>query len=271
MGRKPGRKTRETVATMPKTVETEKLFAALEKELRIADFTDVSNNGVQVASPKRQIRKVCSGVDATLPFFEEAAKRGADLVICHHGISWGDSLKRLDGLNYELVSFLVKSGMALWACHLPLDAHPSLGNNAQICRALGLRGLEPFYRYHGETIGFKGELAAPLRRDDFAALVKERVSPRVVAHGFGAEAIRTVGVVSGGAADGIAQALDEGLDAYLTGETDLQNYNMCLQRRGNMFAAGHYATERFGIRAVGEWIAAEFGIGHEFVDFDLPF
>lgn len=251
-------------------VKTKELFAALGKELRIADFEDVSNNGVQVASSKTEIAKVCSGVDATLPFFEEAARRGADLVICHHGISWGDSLKRIDGLNYDLVSFLVKHDMALWACHLPLDAHPELGNNAQICRALGLRGLSPFYRYHGETIGFKGELAAPLPRADFLALLREKVSPRVVAHEFGAETIRTVDVVSGGAADGIAQALDEGLDAYLTGETDLQNYNLCLQRRGNMYAAGHYATERFGIRAVGEWIAAKFGIEHEFVDFDLP-
>ena len=251
-------------------VKTKELFAALEKELRIADFEDVSNNGVQVASSKTEIAKVCSGVDATLPFFEEAARRGADLVICHHGISWGDSLKRIDGLNYDLVSFLVKHDMALWACHLPLDAHPTLGNNAQICGTLGLRNLKPFYRYHGETIGFKGELPEPLPRDKFAALVKEIISPRVVAHKFGAETIRTVGVVSGGAADGIAQALDEGLDAYLTGETDLQNYNLCLQRRGNMYAAGHYATERFGIRAVGEWIAAKFGIEHEFVDFDLP-
>lgn len=251
-------------------VKTKELFAALGKELRIADFEDVSNNGVQVASSKTEIAKVCSGVDATLPFFEEAARRGADLVICHHGISWGDSLKRIDGLNYELVSFLVKHDMALWACHLPLDAHPTLGNNAQICGTLGLRNLEPFYRYHGETIGFKGELPEPLPRDKFAVLVKERISPRVVAHAFGAETIRTVGVVSGGAADGIAQALDEGLDAYLTGETDLQNYNLCLQRRGNMYAAGHYATERFGIRAVGEWLSAKFGIEHEFVDFDLP-
>lgn len=255
---------------MQKRVEAKCLFAALGEELRIADFADVSNNGVQVASAKHEFAKVCSGVDATLPFFEEAAKRGADLVICHHGISWGDSLKRIAGLNYDLVSFLVRHNIALWACHLPLDAHPALGNNAQICGALGLRNLEPFYRYHGETIGFKGEMERPMPRDEFAVLVQERISSHVVAHEFGAETIRTVGVVSGGAADGIAQALDEGLDAYLTGETDLPTYNLCLQRRGNMFSAGHYATEKFGIRAVGEWMSTRFGIEHEFVDFDLP-
>lgn len=250
--------------------KSDTLYAALAKELRIADFEDVSNNGLQVASRRGEIGKVCTGVDATLPFFEEAVRRGADLVVCHHGISWGDSLKRIDGLNYELVSFLVKHDLALWACHLPLDAHPSLGNNARICAALGLRGLKPFYRYHGETIGFKGELATPMPRDAFLELLRGRVSPRITAHEFGAGTIRTVGVVSGGAADGIAQALDEGLDAYLTGETDLVSYNVCLQRGGNMYAAGHYATERFGVRAVGEWLAAKFGVEHEFIDFDIP-
>lgn len=248
----------------------ETIFQALEREFRIQDIHDVSNNGVQVASRKSRFAKVCSGVDATLPFFKEAVRRGADLVICHHGISWGDSLKRIDGLNYEMVSFLVENNLALWACHLPLDAHPVLGNNAQICKALGLSGIEPFYRYHGETIGFKGRFAAPVPRERLADLIKSAINHDAKAHLFGPEMIETIGVVSGGAADGIDQAIDEGLDAYITGETNLQSYNLCLQRGGNMFAAGHYATERFGIRATGEWLATTFGLGHEFIDFDIP-
>lgn len=254
-----------------KTIEAAVLCGALANKFRIADFTDHSNNGLQVASSRGCFSRVCCGVDATLPFFEEAARRGADLLICHHGISWGDSLKRIDGLNYELVSFLIRHDIALWACHLPLDAHPELGNNAQICRALGLARLAPFYRYHGETIGFRGEFAKPMPRADFLALVRGRISPRVSAMEFGADAIRTVGVVSGGAADGISQAQDEGLDAYITGEANLQSYNECLQRHGNMYAAGHYATERFGVRAIGEWLSSEFGLAHEFVDFDIAY
>lgn len=254
-----------------KTVDSAALCGALAAKFRIGEFSDHSNNGLQVSSGRKAFSKVCSGVDATLPFFEEAARRGADLVVCHHGISWGDSLRRIDGLNYELVSFLVRHDIALWACHLPLDAHPELGNNAQICRALGLRGTEPFYHYHGETIGFRGELAEPMRRANFLALVRERISPRTAAIEFGPETIRTVGVVSGGAADGISQAIAAGLDAYVSGEANLQSYNECLQRRGNMYAAGHYATERFGIRATGEWISSAFGIEHEFVDFDIPY
>jgi len=254
-----------------KKIESAVLCGALANKFHIAEFTDYSNNGLQVASSRGCVSKVCTGVDASLPFFEEAARRGADFVICHHGISWGDSLKRIDGLNYELVSFLIRHDMALWACHLPLDAHPELGNNAQICAALGLGRLAPFHRYHGETIGFKGEFENPMPRADFLALIRERVSPRVSAIEFGPDSIRTVGVVSGGAADGISQAADEGLDAYITGEANLQAYNECLQRHGNMYAAGHYATERFGVRAIGEWLSAEFGLEHEFVDFDIAF
>lgn len=253
-----------------KSVGAEALYAALAEKLNIAGFEDVSNNGLQVASRKTTIAKVCSGVDATLPFFEEAARRGADLVICHHGISWGDSLKRIAGLNYEQVSFLLAHDLALWACHLPLDAHPTLGNNAQLCAALGLADIRPFGIYHGQTIGFRGTFAAPMPRAAFLARLKEGVSPRVVAHEFGPAEIRTVGIVSGGAASMLGEALDEGLDAFVDGETDLATYNLCLQRRGNMYAAGHYATERFGIRAVGEWLASRFGVEHEFIDFDLP-
>lgn len=246
------------------------LFNALAEELHISDWNDVSNNGLQVASSKSDIRKVCSGVDATIPFFEEAIRRNADLVIVHHGISWGDSLKRIDGLNFELVSLLVKNDIALWACHLPLDAHPVLGNNAQICNALGLHSIRPFGIYHGRHIGFCGEFAAPIPRDDFRALLTKTIAPRITAHEFGTDSIKSVGVVSGGAASNLVDALDLGLDAFVDGETDLQTFNLCLQRHGNMYAAGHYASERFGIRAVGDWLASNFGIEHEFIDFDIP-
>ena len=246
------------------------LFDALAEKLNVASFEDASNNGLQMASRKKAIAKVCTGVDATLPFFREAVRRGADLVVCHHGISWGDSLKRIDGLNYEIVSFLVEHDLALWACHLPLDAHPALGNNAQICASLGLSDLKPFGEYHGQTIGFKGEFASPIPRAAFLALVREKISPRVTAHEFGPREIRTVGVVSGGASSMLGEALDCGLDAFVDGETDLAAYNLCLQRGGNLYAAGHYATERFGVRAVGDWLARRFGIAHEFIDFDIP-
>ncbi len=246
------------------------LLAKLADKLDIEAFHDYSNNGLQVDSRRTEIRKVVTGVDATLPFFKAAVEAGADLVICHHGISWGDSLKRIAGLNYERVKFLMDHDLALWACHLPLDAHPELGNNAGICAALGLVERKPFGEYHGNTIGFSGRLSSPLSRDAFANLVRDKIGGNLHTALFGKETIETVGVISGGAANMAGQAADAGFDAYVDGEMDLGSYNLCLQRGLNMFAPGHYATERFGVRALGGWIERTFGIEHQFVDFDLP-
>ncbi len=246
------------------------LIAALADKMAIDTFDDVSNNGLQVDSRREEIRKVVTGVDATLPLFKAAAEAGADLVICHHGISWGDSLKRITGLNYELVKFLMDNNLALWACHLPLDAHAELGNNAGICQALGLVERKPFGKYHGNTIGFSGRLPSPMPRDAFANLVRDKIGNNLHTALFGKDIIETVGVISGGAADMVSQAADAGFDAYVDGEMDLASYNICLQRGINMFAPGHYATERFGVRAVGGWLERTFGIAHQFVDFDLP-
>lgn len=248
------------------------LIAALDDKLDLAVFSDYSNNGLQVDSSKSEITRICSGVDASLPFFEKAAESGADLVICHHGLSWGDSLKYIRGLNYDLVSFLIRHDIALYAAHLPLDAHAELGNNAQIAAALGLRDLKPFGVYHGRPIGFQGTLPAPLERDAFEVLLRLSLNPGDFrALPFGRESVQTVGVVSGGGADSVGQAIDAGLDAYVTGEADLVAYNTALQRKMNMYAAGHYATERFGVRALGDWLASTFGVPHSFIDLNLPY
>ncbi len=259
-----------TGGAAPRAVEKSVLLDALHARLRIDDFHDYSNNGLQVDSTRQTVSKVVSGVDATLDFFEAAAARGADLAICHHGISWGDSLKRLTGLNFRFVRLLMERDLALWACHLPLDANESLGNNARICDALGLVDKAPFGRYKDQFIGFRGVLSEPLARDRFNALLEKRISPRIVAHPFGGDTIRTVGVVSGGAPELLSDAVEAGIDAYVTGETNLAALNLARQCGANMFACGHYATERFGIRAVGDWLAETFGVAHEFIDFDLP-
>lgn len=253
------------------SVEKTALIRAMADELGIERFHDSSNNGLQVDSSRTDIRRICTGVDASLPFLRAARDAGADMVLCHHGISWGDSLKRITGLNYSIVKFLMDADLALFACHLPLDAHPVLGNNAQICDALGLTDRRPFGEYHGETIGFAGRLPSPMGRDDFAELVRGKIGANLRTALFGRETIETVGVISGGAAGMAGQAMDQGLDAFIDGEIDLVSYNECMQRGMNLFAAGHYATERFGVRALGEWVAGKFGVAHEFIDLDIPY
>lgn len=251
-------------------MQLERLVAALDKELVLTGWNDDSNNGLQVANGGRAT-KVALGVDATLPFFERAAACGADLAICHHGLSWGDSLKRITGLNYRLLAFLLKHDLALWACHLPLDAHPRLGNNACLARALGLRARQPFGLYHGRLIGVRGVLPQPESPAAFQRRVARAVGGEARALAFGKPAIRSVGVISGGAASQVADAIAEGLDAYVTGESNLQAYNLAVQQRIHAVFAGHYATERFGVRAVGAWIARRFHLPVEFVDLGIPY
>ena len=247
-----------------------RLVSALDKELEIDRFTDDSHNGLQVANAGR-VTKICLGVDATLPFFERAAACGADLVICHHGLSWGDSLKRITGLNHRLLSFLMEHDMALWACHLPLDAHPHLGNNARLAAALGLRTRQPCFVYHGQKIGVRGTLPRPLPFADFLKRVEQVVGGHVRSLDFGRPAVRTVGIVSGGAPSQIAEAIEMGLDVYLTGESNLHAYNLAAQERINAVFAGHYATERFGVQAVGTWVRRRFGLPAAFVDLAIPY
>lgn len=249
----------------------DKVVAALDAELRLSDFHDDSHNGLQVANRGGRVTRVCCGVDASLSFFEAAAAQGADLLICHHGLSWGDSLARLAGLAFRQVAFLIDRGMALYGCHLPLDAHPTLGNNARICRVLGLTGRRPFGDYHGQTIGCRGVLPRPLRRTEFAALLRDRLAPRLRVMPFGPATIRRVGVVSGGAADMAGQAAAAGLDAYVSGEATLQGFNLAQQHGINAFFAGHYATERFGVQAVGAWLGRRFKLPADFVDLDTAY
>ncbi len=254
-----------------KTVALGRLVSHLDRELAIAKFKDDSNNGLQVENSGR-VTRVCLGVDATLPFFEKAAAAGADLVICHHGLSWGDSLKRITGLNRRLIGFLIEHDMALWACHLPLDAHPRLGNNARLAHALGLTRCQPAFIYHGQTIGVRGVLPRAMSFEQCQRRVQQAVGGGAVrALPFGKSTVRSVGIVSGGGASNIAEAVGHKLDVYLTGEPTLYAYNLAAQEKINALFAGHYATERFGVQAVGAWIKQRTGLPVSFVEMGIPY
>jgi dinuclear metal center YbgI/SA1388 family protein len=247
------------------------LAAWLDRELAVARFQDHAHNGLQVANRTGRVRRVCVGVDATLPFFEAAAARGADLAIVHHGLSWDDSLKRITGLNYRLLACLIGHNLALWACHLPLDAHPRLGNNACLARALGLRRCRPFGAYRGQTIGVRGELPRALPFEAFCERVRQRINPDIRALAAGSGRVRRVGIVSGGGCDAVPEAAAAGLDVFLTGESVLWACNVAQQEGLNVVFAGHYATETFGVRALAGRIRRRWGVPAEFLDCSVPF
>ena len=247
------------------------LAALLDAELRLGAYKDVSNNGLQLEN-RGEILSVATAVDASIETFEVAAMRGAQFLIVHHGFSWGSSLARITGLNYRLLECAMRLNLAVYAAHLPLDAHPKLGNNAQLAKGLNLLDVRPFMDYHGQKIGFAGRLETPLSRDAFADLVMRVVRPeRMERFDYGPEWIQQVGVCSGGAPEGVESAAAEGLDAYLCGEANLVAYNLAKQLNVNAFFAGHYATERFGVRALGEWLAEKQALDVSFIDFNLPY
>ena len=211
----------------------------LDRTLDVAAFDDVSNNGVQIersGGGAAEVARVAFAVDASVRAVEAAAAAGAQLLVVHHGISWGGGVKRIAGGVYGVVKAAMDSDLALYACHLPLDAHPSLGNNAQIARLLGLTKVRPAFSYHGNVIGLVGESRAARR-----VVIGERTVelPRGM----------KVGVCSGGAGEFAEEAKRLGCGLYVTGEArwgDVVAAENCGMR---MVCCGHYETEVFGGRA----------------------
>ncbi|MBP5321918.1 MAG: Nif3-like dinuclear metal center hexameric protein [Kiritimatiellae bacterium] len=248
----------------------EEVCAFLDQTLEIGRFSDVSNNGLQIGNDGT-VTKIAFGVDASLRGFRAAVEAGADLLVCHHGLSWGDSLKRITGLNYELVAYAIRHNLAVYGVHLPLDAHPVYGNNAQLCRLLGVGRKRPAFDYHGQPIGFVGSLPRAIPFKAFCDKVREVVTPAIRVLDFGKPSVRTVGIVSGGAAEMVDQAAALGVDVYLTGEPGLVGYTAAENLGMNVIFAGHYATETWGVRALEALLREHFSLPTRMLDFGIGY
>jgi dinuclear metal center YbgI/SA1388 family protein len=234
-------------------------------DLEKAKAADSSLNGIQVSRRKPEVCKVAFAVDACRETIRRAAEWGADVLFVHHGIVRKTSAC-LTGARYERVRLLAEKDMALYAVHLPLDMHPEVGNNIGIARRLGLAEIAPFGVFNGLTIGFKGTLPEPMDLNGLIRTLTGGDASAVRFLPFGPNVIRTVGIVSGGAPWEVAQAIDEGLDAYVTGEPTHDVYHNCLESGIHAIFAGHYATETYGVRLLGERLARETGLDTRFID-----
>jgi dinuclear metal center YbgI/SA1388 family protein len=219
-------------------------------------------NGLQVEN-SGAVTRIAATVDASLTTVKLAIAAKADLLLVHHGLFW-NSRQPWTGKNYELLRLLVANNLAVYSSHLPLDAHPKLGNNAQLCAALGLKSLKPFFFSHGQNIGFKSatrisrsELAEKLAR---ATGVKPHLLPG------GKEICERIGVVTGGAGADLQQAADEGVDTFISGEGPHWTFALAEDLGLNVFFAGHYATETFGVKALAAELAKKFSVPWEFLD-----
>ena len=226
---------------------------------------DASLNGIQVGDEGKAVAKAAFAVDACMDSFRRAADGGADVLFVHHGLFWGPA-RPLTGVLGERVRFLMANGLALYACHLPLDRHAELGNNARMAAALGLEDVEPFGEYRGRMIGTKGRLPEPLDMDGVVKRLFGAWDTRVNALPFGPREIRTVGMVSGGGTREAAQAAAQGLDLYITGDSAHTIYHESREAGLNVLFAGHYWTEVFGVKAVSEAAAENLALDTFFID-----
>ena len=245
------------------------LIADLDTLLTPDAYGDLGPNGLQVPAPgDPEVHTVVTGVSAQRELIERAVELRAQLVLVHHGLFWDFHPTGLTPRLAERLRPLLTHDVALAAYHIPLDAHPEVGNNALLAEALGCERHEPFGRFKGALIGRAGTFAGDgVPIEELLARVRAATGGREpLLQGAGPERVRRVGIVSGSAADALEEALAAGLDAFVTGEP--REHVLADAREGGIhfIAAGHYATETHGVRALGERLAERFGVEHVFVD-----
>lgn len=250
-------------------VDRGELVAYLDRLLDAGAFADYGPNGLQVQGRER-IRRITTGVSGCLELFERSAQLEADAVLVHHGIFWKGLPLEVTGIRYLRLEALIRHELNLIGYHLPLDAHPLYGNNALAARALGCTELEPFAEFEGRKIGFWGRLAEAVDPDQLLDRCAAVFGGEPSAFLAGPEAIETIGIVSGGGSKALYEAIDLGLDVFVTGEPNEWVMNVANEAGIHFVAAGHYRTEVLGVRALGEHLAEQFGLEVEFVDVPNP-
>jgi dinuclear metal center YbgI/SA1388 family protein len=227
----------------------------------IGDY-DGAANGLQVEN-SGTVTRIAATVDASLATIRLAIAAKADLLIVHHGLFW-NVRQPWTGRNHELLRLLMENNLAVYSSHLPLDAHPKLGNNARLCAALGMKRLQPFFASHGQTIGFKSRTRIP--RSELAKRLAQATgaAPKIIPGGN--PVCEIVGVVTGGAGGELKQAAAEGVDTFITGEGQHWTYALAEELGLNVLYGGHYATETFGVKALAAELSKKFRVPWEFLD-----
>lgn len=240
------------------------LVGWLNNFLKISEFKDPSMNGLQVEG-KETVKKVGAAVDAAQATFERAREEGVDFLITHHGLWWGQPFP-IVGYQKRRMETLFAGGISLYTAHLPLDAHPEVGNNAVIASELGLIDLEPFIVPKYGPVGFIGRLEPAQTLSAVGDKLGQLTGMQVLVHQGGPEEVSRVGVISGGAAGDIGTAKAQGCDLFITGEPSHAHFHEAFEMGMNVVYAGHYDTETFGVKALAARVELEFGLPWVFLD-----
>ncbi|MGL5429491.1 MAG: Nif3-like dinuclear metal center hexameric protein [Vibrio sp.] len=246
------------------------LEALLNETLSPQLIKDYCPNGLQIEG-KTQVQRIVTGVTASLALIEAAVEHNADALLVHHGYFWKSEPEAIRGMKGRRIRTLIQNELNLYAYHLPLDIHPQLGNNAQLAQRLGIcveGGLEG----HPQSVAMFGRLASPLTAQQLAQRIEQTLNraPLHIAPEQADKLIETIGWCTGGGQDYIELAASRGLDAFISGEISERTTYAAREQSIHYFSAGHHATERYGIKALGEWLAQHHGLDVTFIDIDNP-
>ncbi|MFG3454011.1 MULTISPECIES: Nif3-like dinuclear metal center hexameric protein [Pseudomonadaceae] len=239
-----------------------------DRYLGVAKISDYCPNGLQVEG-RPQVRRIVSGVTASQALLDAAVDAHADVVLVHHGYFWKNEDPRIVGMKQRRLKTLLNNDISLLAYHLPLDVHPEVGNNVQLARMLGLVVEGPLEPDNPRSVGLVGSLDTPLTPVDFMRRIQTTLGrePLMIE---GPAVIRRIAWCTGGAQGYIDRAVMAGVDAYLTGEVSEPTVHSARENGLSFFAAGHHATERYGVQALGDYLAKRFAVEHLFIDCPNP-
>ena len=251
-------------------VQLRELISYCDDLLEVDQFQDYCPNGLQVEG-REQINKLVVGVTASQALIDAAIDEGADALLVHHGYFWKGENAPITGLKKQRIAALLKADISLIAYHLPLDAHPIYGNNVQLAEQLGL-SVEGAYQNSSSSpaLLMHGRLSEPVSGQAFAAHMGEVLQREPLHIENRSQEVSTVAWCTGAAQNYIEQAVEMGVDAYITGEVSESTVHVAREMGIHFYAAGHHATERYGVKALGEHLAANFDLNQQFIDIDNP-
>lgn len=244
--------------------ELNSIVTHLDLYLRTAEIADYPGawNGLQIENAGK-VQRIGAAVDASARTIDRAVEQGIDLLLVHHGLFW-NGVQPMTGATRRKIKAALDGDLAVYSSHLPLDIHPVVGNNAILARALGFKKTSPFFLSKGQPIGLKTEVRISIR--ELAQRLEKVMGKAAHLAPGGPDTTTRIGLVTGGAGDGVAQARAEGVDTFITGEGPHHSYTLAEDLGMNLFYAGHYATEIFGVQALAAAVSKKFGLPWQFID-----
>ena len=246
-----------------------KLANKLDQFLEIHQFKDYCPNGLQIEG-REQVKKIITGVTANQALIDAAIEHNADAILVHHGFFWKGEAQQIVGMKYKRIKALIENGINLYAYHLPLDVHPELGNNKQLADLLGITDRRPLEPWDKRSVGRVGKFEEAVSAQALTETITQQLNRAPLWIDGGKPKIKSIAWCTGAGQDYITIAAEQGIDAFISGEISERTTHIAKEMGIHYFAAGHHATERYGAKALGEWLAEEMGFDVTFIDIDNP-